>query len=61
MLLDASSCTIISATRFEAPIVLEGFTALSVEINTKIFTPNALDRSATCLVPITLFRMASAG
>ncbi len=42
-------------------MVLEGFTALSVEISTNIFTPNALDRLATCCVPITLFRMASAG
>ena len=35
----ASPCAIISATRFDAPMMLAGATALSVEMSTKRFVP----------------------
>lgn len=51
----------ISAARFVAPITLVGFTALSVEIITKRFTPNSMERSAHTLVPSTLVTTAVDG
>ena len=43
--------TIISATRFVAPMTFGGFTALSVETITNLATPAAFAASATFLVP----------
>jgi len=51
----------ISARRFEAPMTLVGFTALSVEIMTKICTPCQLAARAVFIVPIRLFFTASSG
>ena len=42
-------------------MMLDGFTALSVEIITKFRTPLAAAASASVLVPKTLFRIASPG
>ena len=50
-----------SATRFEAPITLVGFTALSVEINTNLSAPYLTAARATFFVPRTLFLIASSG
>ena len=47
--------------RFDAPITLVGFTALSVETITKRFTPYSTDKSATFLVPNTLANIACGG
>src|SRR5437588_12992067 len=51
----------ISATRFEAPIIELGFTALSVEIITNSPTPEDAAASARVFVPKTLFFIASPG
>ena len=54
-------CTTISQRRLEAPMMLVGLTALSVEIRTNFLTP-ALDAATAVLyVPITLFLIASFG
>ena len=54
-------CTYISAKRFDAPITLVGFTALSVEIITIMSTPYSTQKSATSLEPTTFTRTASQG
>ena len=41
----AYTCTIISANLFEAPIILVGLTALSVEIRTNLDIFNSFDTS----------------
>src|SRR5271157_4077721 len=51
----------ISASRLEAPITLDGFTALSVEISTIAVAPAARAASATCLVPTALVSSPSSG
>jgi hypothetical protein len=48
-----------SATRLVAPITLEGFTALSVEISTKRSAPKRAAHCATYSVPKMLLRTAS--
>ena len=55
------ACTIISHNLFVAPIILVGFTALSVEININLFTPYFSAQLATLYVPNTLFLIASNG
>ena len=52
-------CTISSANRFEAPIILEGLTALSVDIKTKLLTPFSLEIRAIDSVPNTLLETAT--
>src|SRR5690554_5743055 len=61
--LDASlfDCAYISATRLDAPITLVGFTALSVEIRTKVSTLYFTLKSTMVLLPNTLVRIASLG
>ena len=54
-------CKSISHTRFEAPITLLGFTALSVEISTNLFTPARSAASTRMRVPTMLLRIASRG
>ncbi|OPZ63360.1 MAG: hypothetical protein BWY85_01747 [Firmicutes bacterium ADurb.Bin506] len=54
-------CTTISAVRLLMPMADTGFTALSVEIITKRFTPCLSATLATFLVPNTLFVSASSG
>ncbi len=51
--------TSLSAIRFVAPMMLEGRTALSVEISTKRPTPCRAAHCATFAVPTTLLRAAS--
>ena len=51
----------ISQIRLEAPIILVGLTALSVEINTIRLTPERLASDATFIVPNTLFLIAPHG
>ena len=53
--------TIISQIRFVAPMTFVGFTALSVEIRTKRFTPASAAARAVFSVPMTLFLIASFG
>ena len=60
-MLRPSDCTYISARRFEQPITLVGFTALSVEIITIISTPLLTHKSATLRVPMTFTKIASHG
>ncbi len=48
-----------SAICLDTPMMLDGWTALSVEMKTKFFTPNSWAKSAMILVPPTLLRMAS--
>ncbi|MNN28456.1 hypothetical protein D3C81_1420270 [compost metagenome] len=55
------ACIIISHILLEAPIILVGLTALSVEISTNLFTPALSAHSATFKVPKTLFLIASDG
>ena len=50
-----------SPSRFVAPMVLVGFTALSEEIKMKRSTPNFKAMSASWAVPRLLFLMASPG
>lgn len=50
-----------SATRFVAHIILGGFTALSVEIITKLATFAAFAASAVFFVPNILFLIADCG
>ncbi len=52
---------IISANLLVAPITFVGLTALSVDINTNLFTPNSSAHCATLSVPNTLFLIASTG
>jgi hypothetical protein len=52
---------ICSASHLDAPITLEGLTALSVEMNTKRSTPVATAASTTFRVPNTLVADASTG
>ena len=54
-------CIIISQIRFDAPIILVGLTALSVEIKTNLCTPYLSAARAVLYVPNTLFLMASFG
>ena len=49
----------LSASRLLQPIILVGFTALSVEIITKRFTPHASAVFAKQIDPNTLFRIAA--
>lgn len=56
-----NSCTYISATRLVQPMMLDGLTALSVEIMTIFSTPCRAQASATIRVPRTLFLIASPG
>lgn len=56
----ANACTTISATRFDAPMMLVGRTALSVEMMTKRLTLLSLAASATAFVPKTLLSMPAA-
>src|SRR5690606_25432251 len=65
VLLDFSSwhlwcndCTYFSAIRFEAPITLLGFTALSVETITNLSTLYSQAKSATFFDPNTLVKTA---
>ena len=51
----------ISHIRLDAPIILVGFTALSVEISTNRFAPYWFAAFAVLYVPNTLFLMASQG
>ena len=51
----------ISASLLEAPMILVGFTALSVEIRTNLLLPYLSAHSATFKVPNTLFFIASIG
>ena len=53
--------TTISQIRLDAPIMLVGLTALSVEIRTNLCTPHLNAASAILYVPPTLFLMASLG
>jgi len=53
--------TIISATRFEAPMTLAGRTALSVDTKTKCAAPLCRAASTRFLVPRTLVLTASPG
>ena len=48
-----------SAICLDTPMMLEGWTALSVEMKTKFRTPNSWAISAMVLVPPTLLRIAS--
>ena len=57
----SSACTYISQMRFEHPITLVGFTALSVDTITNLRVPYSTARSAMTLVPFTLFTTASYG
>ena len=57
----ASSRTMNSARRLEAPIALEGATALSVEMSTKRSTPTSVAIRATVRQPVTLVLIASSG
>ncbi len=57
----SSAWQYISASRFEAPITLVGFTALSVEISTIACAPTARAASATWRVPATLVSSPSSG
>ena len=61
LLLRAWCCTINSASRFDAPITLVGFTALSVEMRMKRSTPCLSAARASTRVPRTLFLIASHG
>ncbi len=47
--------------RFDAPITLDGRTALSVDTKTSSRTPTATDASTTLAVPMTLVETASVG
>lgn len=55
----ARCCTVNSAILLVAPMMLLGFTALSVEIIKKRSAPKSMAVSATVRVPRTLFRIAS--
>ena len=57
----SSACTYISASRLLAPMMLEGFTALSVEMNTICIAPAARAASATMRVPTALVISPSSG
>ena len=57
----AQSPTSISASRFVAPMTLDGFTALSVEMSTKRSAPAPCAISSTLRQPMTLFFTASSG
>ena len=54
-------CTTISHIRLDAPMMLVGFTALSVEISTKRLVPYLSAAFAVLYVPNTLFLIASLG
>jgi len=51
----------ISAMRLVVPMILDGLTALSVDIITNLPVPKATERSATFFVPKTLANTASDG
>ena len=57
----SSAWQYISARRFDAPITLVGFTALSVEISTMAQAPTARAASATWRVPAALVSRPSSG
>ena len=57
----ACACTIISATRFDAPRIDIGSAALSVEIRMNRSTPVSTAASTRCLVPMTLDLIPSHG
>jgi hypothetical protein len=57
----ASASMNCSATSFEAPITLDGFTALSVESDTKTSTPCSAAASASVAEANALFSIASIG
>jgi hypothetical protein len=57
----AIDCNIISANRFDAPIILVGLTALSVEIKTKVSTRVSMAALTHDKVPKMLFLTPSKG
>ncbi len=57
----SSDCAYISASRLLAPIRLDGFTALSVEISTVAAVPAARAASTTMRVPTALVINPSSG
>ena len=56
-----NDCMTISHRRLLAPIILVGFTALSVDIKTKRSQPLSMAACAVLYVPMALFLMASHG